>query len=182
MDDETRLRELGLEPPSEPADRDIDALEAEIGVPLPARYREFLADFAGWWGDVCRPCREPTPFGDHVIAGFHDAGEVRGLLDSMITPRNMVTIAYGHFGAFTCLSIAGIDRGSVYALDSEFRVYWSDEEFHQRFNAMAENIREYIRLRREDLLPEKPVGYDSLYLIAEDFDEFLAQCRSFEEE
>jgi hypothetical protein len=172
-----RLRELGCDPPSEHPDCDIEALEAEIGVSLPARYREFLSKCGGWWHDVCCPCREPTPFDEHVITGFHDAGEVRGLLDSMIIPRNMVAISYGHFGMYTCLSFAGIDRGSVYALDSEFRVDWSDEEFYQRFNAMADGIREYLELRRDDRLPEKPVGYDSLYLLAEDFDEFLSSCR-----
>jgi SMI1-KNR4 cell-wall len=177
-----RLRELGCEPPSERPDRDVEAIEAEIGVPLPASYREFLAECGGWWRDLCCPSQEPTPFGEHVITGFHDAAEVRGLLDSMITPRNMVTIGYGHFGAFTCLSVAGIDRGSVYALDSEFRVFWSDEEFHQRFNAMADSIREYLELRRSDSLPEKPAGYDSLYLLADDFDEFLSLCRSCSED
>lgn len=89
----------------------------------------------------------------------------------------MVTIAYGNFEKFTCLSVAGIDRGFVYALDGEFRGYWSDEEFQQTFNAMADSIREYLELRHENKLPEKPVGYESLYLVAEDFDQFLASCR-----
>lgn len=182
MDDRTRLRQLGFEPPSEPADNDIAALEDDLGVPLPARYREFLAGVGGWYGDFVCPCREPTPFGEHHGRGFHDAGAVRGLLDSLITPRNMITIGWGNFSMYTCLSIAGIDRGSVYALDGDFRVYWSDEEFHLRFNAMADEIREYLRLRREDQLPEKPIGYDSLYLVAEDFDEFLDQCQASEDE
>jgi hypothetical protein len=155
----TRLRELGCEPPSEPPACEIEAIEAAIGVSLPEPYRGFLAECGGWWRDICCPCQEPTPFGEHVITGFHDATTVRELLNSMITPRNMVTIAYGHFGAYTCLSIAGIDRGSVYALDSEFRVYWSDEEFHQRYNAMADCIREYLQLRSDDKLPQKPAGY-----------------------
>jgi hypothetical protein len=137
MDYVKRLQELGCQPPPEPPENNIQALEAGIGVPLPASYRAFLAMCGGWWGDILVPCQEPTPFGsEHWISAFHHAGEVRGLLDSMITPRNMVTIGSGHFAKYTCLSVAGIDRGSVYALDGEFRVYWTDEEFHQRFNAL----------------------------------------------
>jgi hypothetical protein len=112
----SRLSELGCEPPSGPADGGVAVLESEIGVPLPEAYRRFLAECGGWSGDLSCPSRELTPFGaEQWINGFHDAGQVRRLLDSMITPRNMVTIGWGHFAKYTCLSIAGIDRGSVYA-------------------------------------------------------------------
>ncbi len=179
MDYLKRLRELGCLPPDNPVDSDMEAVEAGIGVSLPAEYREFLARCGGWWGDIICPCREPAPFGDSFWnSGFHGAGEVRSLLDSMITPRNMITIGCGHFAKYTCLSIAGIDRGAVYGLDGEFRAYWSDEEFHQRFNAMDEKIRDYLQLRCEDKLPEKPAGYDNLYLLAGGFDEFLSSCRA----
>lgn len=177
MDYSERLRQLGCEAPAESPKGDTKTIEMAIWVSLPEPYRKFLAECGGWWKDICCPCQEPTPFGEHVITGFHDAAEVLGLVDSMITPRNMITIGYGHFGAYTCLSVAGIDRGSVYALDSEFRVYWSDEYFHQRFNALANCIQEYLDLRREDRLSQKPAGYDSLYLLASDLDEFLNRCR-----
>ncbi|MDZ4783401.1 MAG: SMI1/KNR4 family protein [Planctomycetia bacterium] len=170
------MRELGCAPFRNRTERDVGAIEAAIGVALPPAYRTFLAECGGWCGDIRCPSEQPTPFGNHTIAGFHDATAVHDLLDSMITPRNMVTIASGHFGACTCISIAGIDRGSVYALDSEFRVFWSEEEFHQRFNAMADCVREYLDLRRLDQLPEKPAGYESTYFLASDFDEFLKRC------
>ena len=173
-----RLRTLGCREPAEEIDCDIEAIEHATGVLLPGSYRRFLAICGGWWGDIVCPCMEPTPFGnEHWINGFHDAGEVRRLLTSMITPRNMVTIGWGHFAKYTCLSIAGIDRGAVYALDGEFRVYWSDEEFHERFNAMGDDIREYLERRRDSELPEKPDAYDSLYLLADNFDEFLSRCQ-----
>jgi hypothetical protein len=76
------------------------------------------------------------------------------------------------------LSVAGIDRGRVYALDGELRAYWSNEEFEKRFNAMDPAIREYLKLRVEEKLPPKPVGYDNIYLIARSFDEFLSECRA----
>lgn len=164
MDYPTRLRDLGCMPPDTPPECDIRKIEEAIGVSLPQPYREFLANCGGWWRDISCPCQEPTPFGEnHVITGFHDAAELHSLLTSMITPRNMVTIGYGHFAKYTCLSIAGVDHGAVYALDGEFRAFWGDDEFHERFNAMADSIKAYLELRRSDSLPDKPAGYENLY-------------------
>lgn len=160
------------------ADGEIETLEHKIGVRLPEDYRMFVQIGGGYLGSLSCPCKEPSPFGDHVLSGFDTVAEVSGVLDSMITPRNMVTIGSGDFGQFTCLSFAGIDRGCVYALDAEFRCHWPDEEFRERFKAMADCVREYLRLRRGGELPRKPAGYDSLYLLAESFDEFLRSCRS----
>ena len=118
----TRLRELGCKPPAERESQSIDAIEAGIGVPLPADYRGFLAACGGWWGDTICRCLEPTPFGpNHVNSKFHSANEVRSLLDSVIAPRNVLTIGAGSFAKYICLSIAGIDHGWVYALDGESR-------------------------------------------------------------
>jgi hypothetical protein len=173
------LEKLGCEAPSKDADKNVDSIEKVIGVVLPDSYRRFLLECGGCWSDIFCPCAEPTPFGkDHGIAGFHDAKEVRNLVDSFITPRNMVTIATGHFAKYTCLSIAGIDRGWVYALDGEGRAWWSDETFEKRFNAMDGAIKEYLALRRQDQLPQKPAGYDHLYLLADNFDGFLSSCES----
>lgn len=171
------LSELGMAPSDEDVRSDVSANEAAIGVSLPTEYKQFLKTGAGWWGDVCCPSEEPTPFGDHVLCGFHDADETSAILDSMITPRNMITIASGHFGAFTCLSVCGIDRGAVYALDSEFRSRWPDEMFYERFNAIADSIKDYLRLRRDGNLPQKHDSYDSLYLLAPDWETFLSRCK-----
>jgi hypothetical protein len=178
MDYAARLRELGFHPPEEPARGDVAAIEEAIGVAIPAPYRRFLAECGGWCGDRLCPCDEPTPFGEeHWLREFHDAAGVHGLLDSMITPRNMITIGTGHFAKYLCLSIAGIDRGADYALDGEQRGWWDDETFHARYNAMADSIREYLDLRERDELPDKPAGYDHIYRLAGDFDEFLTLCR-----
>ncbi|MHC5537005.1 hypothetical protein ACYOEI_01880 [Singulisphaera rosea] len=88
----------------------------------------------------------------------------------------MVTIGVADFAMNTCLSVAGIDRGAVYALDGEFRCFWPDEEFEARFIAMADEIRDYLELRRTGQLSMKPAGYDSLYFLADDFDEYLSLC------
>lgn len=182
MDYESRLRELGSRPAGQGTPADIAAIESDIGVALPEPYRMFLNCCGGWWGDILCPAREPTPFGEHNLSGFHDAAEVRGYLDSNITPRNMVTIGTGHFAKYTCLSVAGIDRGAVYSLDGEFRCFWTDEEFELRFNAMDDEIRRYLELRRTERLSEKPAGYDSLYLLADTFDEFLRLCHPVSED
>ena len=74
------------------------------------------------------------------------------------------------------MSIVGRDRGAVYVLDGECQAYWSDEEFYRRFSTLGESSRAYLELRREGKLG-KPVGYDNMYLLAENFDEFLSCCR-----
>lgn len=177
-----KLKSLGCKPPAELPACDIDSIESRLGVRLPESYREFLRVCGGWWQDILCPCREPTPFGEeHVVTGFHDAAEVDGALDLLFVPRNMVMIGYGHFSKFTCLSVAGIDHGAVYALDGEYRAYWDDDEFHQRFNGMADSIRAFLELRRTDALPEKPAGYENAYILAGSFDEFLSLCRPYDD-
>ena len=179
MDYAARLKELRCFPPKPPIEgskSEVEALERDIGVRLPDDYREFVQIGGGYYGSVSCPCREPSPFGTHILSGFETIRGVRSVLNSMVVPRNMVTVASGHFGQLTALSFAGIDLGCVYAIDSEFRCYWSDEEFHRTFTAMDDSIREYLRVRRVGELVQKPAGYDSLYLLADSFDEFLRQC------
>src|SRR5262249_39783151 len=159
-----RLEELRCFPPKSRvavAEGDIEILERQIGARLPEDYRKFAHIGGGYVGALSCPCKEPSPFGDHILSGFDTVAEVSSVLDSLIPPRNMITIASGDFGQFTCLSFAGIDRGCVHALDSEFRCYWQDDEFHQRFKAMAHSVREYLRLRRGGELLQRPAGYDS---------------------
>jgi len=176
-----RLKSLGCEPPAEFPACDIDVIESRVGVRLPESYREFLRVCGGWWRDILCPCGESTPFGEeHVVTGFYDAAEVANSLECPFVPRNMVLIGYAHFAKYTSLSIAGIDRGSVYALDGEYRAFWDDEEFHQRFDGMEDSIRQYLKLRRNDDLPEKPVGYENAYFLAGSFDEFLELCTPYD--
>ncbi len=182
MDYRKRLREIHCQPPEERAKRNIRRIEVAIGVSLPESYRLFLAKCGGWWGDICCPCDEPNPLGDsHVNSEFHVADEVYGLLDSTITPRNMITIGTGNFAKYTCLSVAGIDRGAVYVLDGELRAFRSDKELLLRYPGMPDSIRNYLKLRRSQSLPQKPAGYDNIYLLATTFDEYLSRCISMED-
>lgn len=178
-----RLQQLGFEVGSPNTNDDIERIESTIGVRLPTEYRAFLLQCGMSYGDAECSCQEPTPFGDtHGICAFDDAAGVYGLLDSMITPRNMITIGDFHFAKYTCLSVAGIDRGAVYALDGECRAFWTDEEFELRFNAMADEIRDYLQLRRNNQLEQKPAGYDNVYRLADSFDAFLQSLTKIEDD
>jgi len=157
---------------------DISQIESRASVRLPKSYKSFLKQCGGWWGNLVCDCTEPTPFGSHNVAGFYVADEVYQLLDSCIAPRNTIVIAVGNLGKHTLLSVAGVDYGSVYALDSEFRSRWDDEKFYRRFPDLADEIKWYLELRRTGRLPEKHDSYGSLYHVANDFDEFIAKCRA----
>ncbi len=69
----------------------------------------------------------------------------------------MICIGHGHFGMTTCLSIAGIDHGSVYALDTEMRYFWTDEKLSM-YPSLAPSIVEFFRMRDDDELPDRPWG------------------------
>lgn len=155
----------------------IEELEEEIGVRLPADFRRFLSEFGGGYlDDAFAPCTEPTPFGDHVVNVLHSIREISGLADSEVTPRNMICIGYGNFGATTCLSIAGLDHGQVFSLDTEMRFYW-DETIISRFPHLDSSIREFFRMRDAGELPNRPWGYENCYHIANSFTEFLEKLR-----
>ncbi|KAF0171637.1 MAG: hypothetical protein FD161_4235 [Limisphaerales bacterium] len=111
---------------------------------------------------------------------LHTVQEVVGLLDSSVTPRNMICIGYGHFGATTCLSIAGLDHGHVFSLDTEMRYYWTDEHL-RRYPHLDPDIREFFRKRDSDELPARPWGYDHCYHVADSFSEFLRKIHPGEE-
>ncbi|ADG68284.1 hypothetical protein Plim_2458 [Planctopirus limnophila DSM 3776] len=157
-----------------PADASsIANLETAIGVTLPSAYRDFLlTDGGGYLRDGLAKCTSPTPFGEHNITVLHSIDDVLGLLDSTITPRNMICIGCGHFGMTTCLSIAGLDHGQVFSLDTEMRYYWDDETL-ACYPALDPSIIEFFRLRDEGELPERPWGYECCYHIADSFPEFL---------
>lgn len=172
-----RLRELGMQPPDTRVDADASEIESMIGTSIPGAFRAFLQQGAGYWGDICCTVEEPCPFGDHVLCEFCGLDEIEEMAHSMIAPRNMITVGSGHFCAFTCLSVCGVDRGAVYALDSEFRSRWPDELFYEPFDSLAESIEYYLQLRRDGGLPAKHDSYDSLYRLAPDWDTFLSRCR-----
>ena len=164
------------EPYGDPADESsVSELESQIGVPLPSDYRRFLlTDGGGYVRDGLAECTMPTPFGRHIITELNNCQHVIDLLDSSITPRNMICIGYGHFGMTTCLSIAGLDHGHVFSLDTEMRFYWDDDTI-SKYPALDPSIGEFFRRRDNDELSERPWGYENCYHVANSFDAFLSK-------
>jgi hypothetical protein len=159
--------------PDSPAE--VERLERLAGVPLPGDYREFLLTFGGGDLDAFSPCEGLTPIGDSCsVTRLHSATEVIQLLDSTVTPRNMICISFGHDGQTGCLSVAGLDHGQVFALDTKMRFFW-DADTLARMPHLDASIGEFFRLRDADQLPERPWGYDNCYPMASSFTEFLAR-------
>jgi hypothetical protein len=159
----------------------IAQLEVLIGVQLPSDYRQFLVTIGGGHLDGWADCTVPTPFGAHGITTVHTVAQVIDLLDSAVTPRNLICIGYGDFGATTCLSIAGIDHGQVFSLDTEMRFSWGDAEL-SRFPNLDPVIREFFRMRDADELASRPWGYDHCYHVANSFREFIAKIHRSEDQ
>jgi hypothetical protein len=177
MDYMARLRECGFAPEGQPEPPDsVAKLEQLIGVPLPSEYRKFLLEIGGGHLNARVPCMIPTPFGSHGVSTLHSVDEVIYFLDSALTPRNMICIGYGDFGATTCLSVAGLDHGQVFSLDTEARFYW-DEEVLSRFPHMDPEIRDFFRLRDAGELPSRPWGYENCYHVADSLPEFFSKLR-----
>ena len=182
MNDLGRLRECKFKPARGPESVEhVAELERRIGVPLPPDYRAFLLETGGGYLEAVAPCTVATPFGRHNLTVLHDVDEVVGLLHSSATPRNMICVGYGHFGMTTCLSVAGLDHGQVFSLDTQMRFYNWDDEALARMPHLAPEIREFFRMRDADELPERPWGYENCYHIADSFAEFLRKIQPVEE-
>ena len=93
----------------------------------------------------------------------------------------MLCIGLGHFGMTTCLSIAGLDHGQIFALDTEMRYFW-DEETLDGLPHLDSSIKEFFELRDNDELPNRPWGYENCYHIAESFTEFLSKLHRAEDD
>jgi hypothetical protein len=172
----TSLQRLGFSATDgpEPIDR-VEELEELIGVRLPLDYRKFLLEVGGGYvGDALAPCTIPTPFGEHIVTTLHSVKEVINLIDSIVTPRNMICVGYGHFGMTTCLSVAGLDHGQMFSLDTEMRFYWDDDAL-SNLPHLAESIKEFFRMRDAGELPERPWGYENCYHLADSFSDFLSK-------
>jgi hypothetical protein len=167
---------LKLEP-NEPFDpTDVTEIERAIGVPLPAQFLAFVEETngGGYVDDLLAECEVPTPFGASNIVEIGDLKGVIRLLESDVTPRNMICVGHGHFGMTTCISIAGIDHGYIYALDTEMRYFWTKETL-SKYPNLDPSINEFFRMRDNDKLPERPWGYENCYLIAKSFNEYLSK-------
>ena len=173
--------DLEFEPHGAPTEDEVRSVELQIGIRLPIAYRNFLLETGGGYlQDGIAECEEPTPFGEMNIGEFYPITGIDRLLDSSITPRNMICIGGGNFGMTTCLSLVGLDHGHVYALDTEMRIYWNESDLSTRPH-LHESIVDFFRLRDCDELPGKSWGYDNCYRVAGSFEAFLAKLHRYPE-
>ena len=169
---------------NEPFDASVVAdIERAIGVALPRQLLSFLKDTngGGYVDDLVAECAVPTPFGEANIVEIGNLKGILRLLDSDVAPRNMICVAHGHFGMTTCISVAGIDHGCVYALDTEMRYFWTTETL-SKYPKLDPAIKEFFRMRDSGQLPERPWGYENCYLIAESFDEYMSKLHRASED
>ncbi len=155
-------------------------LEAMIGVPLPLQYREFMLSIGGGYVEAYAPCTELTPFGRHSLCELATIDDVIDVLDSKVVPRNMISIGIGHGGAVTALSVAGLDHGAVFAVDTEMRFFW-DFDIKKELPDLDPSIVRFFELRDADQSPQKPWGYDNCYRIASSFYEFLSKLVRYDD-
>lgn len=173
------LSELGFESHGAETEESIAELESLVGVSLPIELRNYLLQYGGGYLDDCTiECREPTPFGHLNIVEIGSTQGISVSADSDILPRNMLSIGNGHFSKWTCISIAGIDRGKIYAFDAEMRYYW-DEETLKNLPHLDPSIKEFFRLRDAEELPYRPWGYENCYEVADNFDDFLDRLERY---
>lgn len=177
MDAGHRLRQLGYRAAGPDTVAEVERLERLIGVSLPSDYRSFLLTVGGGDLDALSPCDGLTPIGNACsVCRLYTVAEVIDRLDSAVTPRNMICVSFGNGGQTGCLSVAGLDHGQVFALDTQMRSYW-DADTLARLPHLAPEIREFFRQRDAGELPGRPWGYDNCYAMAESFTEFLARLR-----
>jgi hypothetical protein len=170
----------------------VAEFESEYGLQLPAEYRAFLLAFGGWTGSATCDFLEPlTPLGTGAwidlffgrMVPKYEVYDIRWATDSVGGAPDFVAVAAG--GANGCMAVVrcgGPDDGHVYFFDRDQRSLWGDDEFYHMFPGLAPEIKEYLARRSGGQLPPKPEGYESLYLLARGFNEFIERLAPTDDE
>jgi hypothetical protein len=166
----------GHTPPSERLVRDF---ERRFSLRLPADFRAFLAQHGGMRGEADCPMIEPTPFGTTVcIDGFYgfNGDEIARRTELIEGAPEIIAMGIEPLGRMFWLFCADPYVGHIFIRDHHGRSTWSDEDFF-KWPHLAPEIRHYLDLRRQGLLPRKPDGFEDVYLVARTFTDFIAQLR-----
>ena len=167
-------------PPSEMLVREF---ERRFDLKLPVDFRSFLVRHGGVRGMAVCPMIEPTPFGSFTcIDGFFGfendkIGDATELIEG--TPE-IIAMGTEPLGRMFWLFCAESYVGHVFVYDHYGRSSWSDEDFF-KWPHLASEIRHYLDLRREGRLPEKPEGFEDVYLVARSFTGFMESLRPYYE-
>lgn len=161
----------------------VTEFEREYGLRLPVEYRKFLLAFGGWSGGAtCEFLEQPTPLGSGACIDLfygrmvpqYEVYDIRWATDSVGGVPDFVAVAAGGMnGCMVVVRCGGPDDGHVYFFDRDQRSLWSDDESHQVFPNLSPLIVGYLEQRRSRQLPPKPESYESLYLLARGFNEFI---------
>lgn len=177
-----RLAALGFTLPeghTPPSERMVRAFERRFCLRLPADYRQFLVRHGGVRGEADCPMIEPTPFGTTTCIdgfhGFHD-DEIAETTESIDAAPQIVSLGSEPLGRMFWLFCEEPHVGHVFIHDHYSRSSWSDEDF-LKWPQLAPEIRHYLDLRRRDLLPRKPPGFEDVYLVARSFTEFVERLQ-----
>lgn len=185
-----RLTALGYEPAEWqlPVTKSfITDFERQYQLKLPAEYRTFLLGFGGWTG--CATCdflEQSTPCGKGAMIDLfyghmpseREVYDIRWATEFLGAGPHFVTVAAGGMdGCVVVVRCGGPDDGHVYFLDADQRSLWTDKQFRDMFPGLADSIKEYLKLRKAKKLPPKPDGYESLYLLARGFNEFVERLQ-----
>ncbi len=166
--------------------------EREAGLRLPAEYRDFLLAFGGWSGSATCGFLEPwTPLGNGAWIDLfygrmipeYEVYDIRWATEAVGGAPDFAAVASGGMnGCRVVVRCGGPDDGFVYFLDADQRTLWPDEDLRSMFPALDPLIEDYLIRRRAGELPDKPEGYESLYLLARGFNEFIARLVPLEDE
>lgn len=161
----------------------VEDIEERVGTKLPDDYRAFLSGHAESQFSVSQryPLSERTPFGEFAILDelatlkdFEKDG-VNGFQDV-----SMLIIGNNLFGYPTCLCLSAPRFGHVFYYDIQQRSLWEDDRFYSMFESLADTIKDYLRMRSNEELPEKEEGFESFYHAANSFTEFQSLLRDEE--
>ncbi len=168
----------GDTPPSEKLVRNF---ERRFKLNLPADFRSFLVLHGGVNGTAICPMIEPTPFGTSTIItafyGFHE-DEIGDTTEMIEGAPDIIALGSEGLGRMFWLFCAEPYIGHVFVRDHYGRSSWSDEEFF-KWPDLAPEIRHYLDLRREGKLPEKPEGFEDVYLVARSFTDFIDSLQPY---
>ena len=158
-------------------------IEELIGTKLPDDYRAFLSGHAESHFDVSKhyPITEKTPFGDTAVLDelatlkdFEKDG-VNGFQDV-----SMLIIGSNLFGYPTCLCLSPERFGHIFYYDIQQRSLWEEDQFYSMFENLADEIKDYLKMRSDGKLPQKEEGFESFYHAANSFTEFMGLLKDEE--
>jgi hypothetical protein len=187
----SKLTTLGFELPEwcvPPSENLVREYEKRFELTLPPDYREFLVHHGGVVGTANCAFQEPTPCGTGTCIdsfyGFTRADRhdnVNQATELIEGAPDVVAIGDNLMGAMFWLKCSGRDNGNIYMHDHECRSAWPDKMFSEMFGNLHPTIKEYLDLRRQGKLAEKPKGYDHVYRLAKSFSEFFEGLEKAEE-